>query len=55
MKLRLPLLLLVLIGIATPSARAARPFLCCDHNGDKVCVVSFDACRLSGTTLRCGR
>lgn len=29
----------LLLSLAT-AARAARPFLCCDHNGGKVCVVS---------------
>src|SRR5437660_3757642 len=28
--------------VLTVSAQAAHPFLCCDYNGDKVCVVSAD-------------
>lgn len=32
----------VVLLFAIYSVQAARPFLCCDHNGGKVCVVSAD-------------
>ena len=42
MKPLLVLRIFVAICVATFSTQAARPFLCCDHNGGKVCVVAAD-------------
>ena len=33
---------MLLVFLLSPALQAAHPFLCCDHNGGKVCVVSAE-------------
>ena len=42
MRLFSRLLSLLITALALAQSRAAHPFLCCDHNGGKVCVVSAE-------------
>ena len=35
-------IILVLLGLLGGHAQAAHRFLCCDHNGGRVCVVSAE-------------
>ena len=42
MKFISPLLLFLTMLVAASRSEAAHPFLCCDHNGGKVCVVSAE-------------